>query len=310
MSTVAAFAPASVGNVAAGFDTLGAALAPLDGEMWGDVVAISFAEANVLRCVGEHAASLPEDPRQNLVCLAREAFERRLGRSLPPLAMTLEKRLPVGSGLGSSAASTVAALCALNALVGAPLDRGELLETAGEVEAHASGAWHLDNVAPILLGGLQLVDGEGRAHALPFPDELRFVVVAPELSLVTREARAALPASVALGLAVEHGRNLATLVHALHVGDRELLRDSLCDFLAEPARADLVPGFRAVQQAALAAGALGCSLSGSGPAVFAIADAQSADAVGGAATTAWTAAGVVSRPRVCRLDPQGSRILS
>jgi len=309
MTTWAAFAPASIGNVGAGFDSLGAALAPVDGDLWGDVVAVSIAEHHTLRCIGPYAASLPADPLANLVWIARQVFERRAGLALPPLAMTLEKRLPVGSGLGSSASSAVAALVALNAAGGRPLGPEQLLHAAGEVESHASDALHLDNVAPILLGGLRLIDIEGRALPLPFPDDLLFVVVSPELTLETRAARRALPEKVPLELAVAHGSNLAAFVHALHTGDRELLGDCLSDFLAEPHRADLVPGFREVQAAALAAGALGCSLSGAGPAVFAIADAARAGGVATAAVDAWRGADVGAAARVCALDRVGARLL-
>ncbi len=309
MTTWAAFAPASVGNVGVGFDSLGAAVAPLDGELWGDVVVVSAADSHTLRCVGPHAASLPEDPHANLAWIALQVFERHAGCSLPPLAMTLEKRLPVASGLGSSASSAVAALVALDALAGKPLDTEQLLAAAGEVEAHASDALHLDNVAPILLGGLRLIDLEDRALALPFPEDLLFVVVSPELRLETRAARRVLPATVPLELAVAHGRNLASFVHALHVDDRELLADCLCDLLAEPHRADLVPGFREVQAAALEAGALGCTLSGAGPAIFAIADARRAPEVATAAADAWRALDVGCAARVCRLDRAGARLL-
>jgi homoserine kinase len=316
MKRLAAFGPACIGNMAAGFDVLGVAVAPEGGELWGDVVELAEASRFSLTCDGPFAHGLPASPADNLVLQACTAYERRLGWPLPSFAIRLTKGLPVCSGLGSSSASAVATLHALDVWLGHPLGPDALLAAAGEAEGHASGAVHLDNVAPALLGGLRLVtpappDGElqGGAVALPFPPELRFVVASPELSLSTRAARAALPRTLPLGLAVEHAQNLASLVQALHSGDRALLRACLRDLVAEPFRAALVPGFRAVQRAAVEAGAWGCSLSGAGPAVFAVAEDGAAPAVGGAMQRAWADAGVPARVRVCRVDEQGARVV-
>lgn len=334
MKRVRAYGPAGIGNVAAGFDVLGAAVAPAGGEAWGDIVEITeiseigeigeigsqigeprpqAPEAGpdvTLICDGPFAHQLPVDPADNVAVKACAAVARVVrGRPLPRLALRLTKGLPVGSGLGSSSATVVAVVRALDALLGRPLDEAGLLAAAGEAEAHASGALHLDNVAAALLGGLRLVDPGGGARLLPFPDDLRFVLAVPALTLTTRAARAALPATVPLGLAVAHAQNLAALVHALHAGDRELLRACLRDLLAEPHRATLVPGFREVQAAGLAAGAWGCSLSGAGPAVFAVAEADAAPAVGEALRAAWAGAGVACETKVCVLDRRGARVL-
>lgn len=366
MRRIVAYGPACIGNLAAGFDVLGAAVAPdpdIGGEgweqtaagpagsaeqkadgwaaalygdrgLWGDLVEVTAGvDARVhLLCEGPYADQLPADPSENLAVRACAAFARRLGAPPPALSLRLHKGLPVGSGLGSSSATVVATLRAVNAWCALPLDDAALLAAAGEAEAHASGAPHLDNVAAALLGGLRLVDppaaGAG-AHRLPFPAGLRFVLAVPALSLATRTARAALPAAVPLGVAVEHAQNLACVVHALHAMDAEdardafpapgagvaaaaasLLRASLRDILAEPYRAALVPGFRAVQEAALAAGAWGCSFSGAGPAMFAVAPAVAAAAVGVAMRQAWGAAGVAARWRACVVDPRGARVVA
>jgi homoserine kinase len=258
---------------------------------------------------GPYAASLPADPDDNLVPRARDLLRERLGAALPPLRLTLYKGLPLRSGLGSSSASIVAALVACEAAGARRLDKAELLDLAGRAEAMAAGAPHLDNVAPCLLGGLALVTGAGFPRALPFPDDLRLVVVHPDLELSTAEARAVLPREVPFALAVEHAGNLANLVHALHAGDRELLSDSLRDLLAEPHRAALVRGFHDVKRAALELGALGASLSGSGPALFAVADVGRAVDVGDAMRAAFAEAGVPAEARVCWLDPLGARLL-
>lgn len=309
MRRLRAFAPAGVGNFAAGFDVLGAAVAPDDGSLWGDQVEIREGSETRLVCTGPFADRLPADPAENLVLRTRDLFEEVVGRPLPPLEFTLTKGLPVCSGLASSAASVVATAVGLNAWCGKPLDATGLLALAGSAEGLASGAVHLDNVAPCLLGGLLLIPPVGLPRPLPFPEDLRIVMASPSLALATREARAVLPREVPLALAIENAQNLASLVHALHTGDRGLLRATLRDPLAEPWRADLVPGFRAAQRGALDAGALGCSLSGAGPAVFAVAEEENAPAVAAALAAGFHSEGIDTVVRICRLDLRGARIL-
>jgi len=304
-----AFAPAGIGNFAAGFDVLGAAVAPVDGTLWGDIVEISASPEPAFFCRGPYGDRVPADPAENLVTRARDFFEEATGTKLPPLTITLYKGLPAKSGLGSSAASAVAAAVALNGWAGGPLDDAALLELAGRAESLASGALHLDNVAPLLFGGLLLVPPASLPRRLPFPADLAVIVASPELELATIESRRALPKDVSLGLAVTHAQNLAAFVHALHTHDRPLLRETLRDLLAEPWRAALVPGFREAQQAALDAGALGASLSGAGPAVFAVAEEADAPAVATALESGFNSAGVRSIVRICRIDEQGARLL-
>ena len=313
---VTAYAPAGIGNFAAGFDLLGAALAPLppsEGALWGDCVAVRRAagraadEGDRLECRGRFADRLPAEPQQNLVLKARAAFAQRVAGPLPALDFILDKNLPVASGLGSSASSVAATLVALNELFDRPLGDRELLAAAGEAEAQASGAVHLDNVAPALLGGLRLVDPTAGSHALPFPEALLFVLWVPELELETRLARSVLPHELSVPHAVAWAQNLGALIHALHTDDRALLAGALHDSLAEPHRAALVPGFREVQRAALAAGALGCTLSGAGPAIFAVVEPAAAEAIAAAGLAAWRAAGVEAEARLCRLDRLGAR---
>ncbi len=315
-AVVLAYAPAGIGNFAAGFDLLGAALAPItpvDGALWGDCVEVRRARGRAagggdrLESRGPFAHRLPANPQDNLVLKACDAFARRMGEPLPPLDFVLYKNLPVASGLGSSASSVAATLVALSELFGHPLDERALLAAAGEAEAQASGAVHLDNVAPALLGGLRLVDPASGSRALPFPEELRFVVWVPELELETRLARSVLPRELSLTHAIAWAQNLGALIHALHVDDRALLQSALRDVLAEPYRAALVPGFRDVQRAALAAGALGCTLSGAGPAIFAVAGPGAAESIAAAGLAAWRAAGVAAEARLCRLDLVGAR---
>lgn len=313
MRVLRAVGPPSIGNVAAGFDVVGAALAPVgEGAPWGDVVELREAQAFSLRCEGPYAHRLPPAPEHNLVLHARWLFEEAVKERAAPLAhaaVTLHKQLPVNSGLGSSSASIVAALTAFNAWCGAPLSALQLLPLAGRAEGIYSGAEHYDNVAPALLGGLRLLTPQGEARALPLPAGLRFVMALPELELATAASRAALPARFPLGEVVAHAQNLATWVHALHTGDLALLGRTTKDLLAEPHRAGLVRGFAQVKAAALAAGALGCSLSGSGPAVFALAQEERAAPLASAMQEAFAGEGVACTTRVCRLDAVGARVL-
>jgi len=306
------FAPASIGNVAAGFDLLGAALAPLDGTLLGDLVTVEASAQDRFVLEGPWASSLSGDSRPNLVTRALELFRERAG-SCGPWTVTLDKRLPVNSGLGSSASSVVAALGAFQAASGSPLDGAELLELAGRAEGAYSGAAHLDNVAPSMLGGLRMVvpgrDGHPAARELPWPRDLVFVVAHPEFQLPTAASRAVLPAAVPLALAVDFAGNLAGFVHALHAGDRALLARCLRDPLAEPFRAGLVPGFHRAKAAALGAGALGFSLSGSGPSVFAVVEEDRAVAAAEAIRAAFLTDGLPCRSWLCGLDTRGARIL-
>jgi homoserine kinase len=315
--TLRAYAPASIGNFAAGFDLMGAALAPLDGSLWGDVVGAERADEPSLTISGPFAGALPADPWQNLVMRAYGLFRKELnarGMEVPAVAFHLEKNLPRASGLGSSAASVSATLAACQALLGYPLRNDEVWTLAGRAEALVSGAPHLDNVLPCLAGGLRLQvpdrDGHPDARALPWPEDLVLVVVSPGFELSTEHSRRALPRRFELKDLLGFAGNLAAFVHALESGDRELLRRCLRDPLAEPYRASLVPGFNAAKAAALEAGAWGCTLSGSGPAMFAVAESpehgrEVADALQGGLQSA----GLGSSFRLCGLDPQGTRLL-
>ncbi|MFL6194852.1 MAG: homoserine kinase [Thermoanaerobaculia bacterium] len=318
MKTIRAYAPASIGNFAAGFDLMGAAVAPLDGSLWGDVVEAEAAASPSLTVSGPYASVLPADPWQNLVmrtfALFREELQRR-GHACPDIAFRLEKNLPRCSGLGSSASSVAAALVACQALAGEPLTPEEVWVLAGRAEALVSGSPHLDNVVPCLAGGLQLLVPSANeipaARTLPWPEDLALVMLSPDFELSTEHSRQALPRSFPLAEALAFAGNLAGFLHALDTGDRALLRRCLRDPLAEPYRAGLVPGFRAAQSAALEAGAWGCTLSGSGPAVWAVAESPAhGREVGDALRGGLLGAGLESTVRLCRLDREGARVLS
>lgn len=269
-----AFAPASVGNIGVGFDVLGHVI---DGPR--DIARVRRIDALEVRIDGiggdvTGAERLPLAASDNTAGRALQSLRTAL--SLPfGFALTLEKGIPLGSGMGGSAASCVAALVAANALLAQPLSREALYPFALDGESVASGARHGDNVAPMLLGGVTLSTSQ-RAIALDVPSWLHAVVVHPDQVLETRRSRAVLAAPYALHDVVAHSTHLALFLTGLQRGDRELIRDGLHDVLVEPRRAPLIPGFDAVKTAALAHGALGASISGGGPSVFAWFDSLAA----------------------------------
>ncbi|OLB62743.1 MAG: homoserine kinase [Acidobacteria bacterium 13_2_20CM_2_66_4] len=267
MESVTAFAPATVSNVACGFDVLGFAL-----ETPGDEVTARRAAGGVrIADITGDAGRLPREASRNSAGVAVQALLRAAGEN-GGVELTIAKGLPLSSGLGGSAASAVAAVVAVDALIGARLPIDTLLACAFEGERLGAGSAHADNIAPCLYGGFVLVRRASPPDIvrLPVPHGLTAVVVHPDLEIETAKARALLGDSVPLADAIRQWANLGAFVDALHRGDFALLSRSLEDAIAEPRRATLVPGLAAIKQAATDAGALGCSLSGSGPSLFAL----------------------------------------
>ena len=307
--TATACAPASVGNIGVGFDLLGYSVAGPS-----DVALVRRIDAPVVR-IADIRGDAPGAER-----LPREAAANTAGRALIALRealalpygfeVELEKGIPLGSGLGGSAASCVAALVAANALLDTPLSREALYPFALHGEAAASGSLHGDNVAPMLLGGVVLATAS-RMIPLQAPDWLHSVVVHPDQELETRRAREALAAPYPLGDFVAQSTHLALFLTGLARGDAELIREGLRDVLVEPRRAPLIPGFVEVQRAALAHGALGSSISGAGPSVFAWCDSrEAAERAGEAMRTAFAAAGYPSRAYVSPVAGPRAEVLS
>jgi len=274
--TASAYAPGSIGNVGPGFDVLGLAV---DGV--GDRVSVDWADVEApVEVSGRDAALVPTDPQRNAAAIAAHAYlaERGDGRRL---RVRLEKGLALSGGMGGSAASSVAGAFAAHLLVGAGerIDaegRTALLRAAATGEDAVSGP-HLDNVAASLLGGLALVRALNPIDVVPLPvgSPWWVALVTPRVRIETREARALLTPTVERPLFVQQMANTAALVHAFASGDAALLRRALDDRYAEPPRSVLIPHFAAVKAAALAEGGIGCSISGAGPTVFAIAAGES-----------------------------------
>jgi homoserine kinase len=265
---IAAFAPATVSNVACGFDVLGFAL-----EVPGDIVTAEVASAGgvEIAAIEGDGGRLPREAHRNTAGVAVETLLARLGAARG-VRLTIHKGIPPASGVGSSAASAVAALVATNELLGRPASLDVLLECAMAGEVAGCGTAHPDNVAPSLFGGFVLARAASPPDIvrLPVPEGLACAVLHPHLEVQTRAARALLGEHVLLRDAVRQWGNVGGLVAGLFTSDFALISRALEDHVAERKRAHLVPGFAAVKAAAVSTGALGCSLSGSGPSIFAL----------------------------------------
>jgi len=307
--SVTAFAPATVSNVACGFDVLGFAL-----HEPGDQVTARWAPSGVhIADIAGDAGRLPREASRNTAGVAAEALLRATGETRG-ISLSIVKGLPLSSGLGGSAASAAAAVVAVDALIGARASLETLIACALEGESHGAGSAHGDNIAPSICGGFVLVRRASPPEVvkLPVPAGLTAVVVHPPLEIETAKARALLGTSVPLGDAVQQWANLGAFVHALHTSDFDLMSRSLEDTIAEPRRASLVPGLEAIKRAATNAGALGCSLSGSGPSLFALCVGRAAAVQVAAAMESAVRShiGGNSQTYISEVAQQGARILS
>ena len=305
-----AFAPATVANVICGFDIFGLAV-----EAPGDEVVAHYHEApgvSITRITGD-GGKLPRVSGANTASAAAHALLASLGVR-HGVALEIHKRMPLGSGLGSSAASAVASVVAVNALLGEPLSRRALLPfaLAGERVSCGGESAHADNVAPALLGGFVLIRGYDPLDviSLPAPARLWVALAHPDLVVRTRDARAALPEMVPLRLAVAQWGNAAGLVAGLFLDDDALIARSLHDVIVEPARARLIPGYADARQAALDAGALGCGISGAAPSMFALTTSRAvAEAAGKAMGAAFRRASLSATVYVSPINREGARVL-
>lgn len=302
-----AFAPASIGNVAVGFDVLGHSFQAI-----GDrVTATRVTRPGVtITSITGTTVDLPREPEKNTAGMAVLSMVRELHLDFG-IELAIEKGIPLGSGLGGSAASAVAGVVAANALLQKPLTQLELLKFAMKGEAVASGAVHVDNIAPSLFGGLVLTVGIDNPNVkqIPVPAAVRCVLVHPHMMLSTREARQILDRSIDLSNVIWQSANLAGFLTGCFTSDLQLIRESLQDVIIEPQRQVLIPGFQAVKQGALGNGALGCSISGAGPTIFAWCEQQDAHRIRDAMVAGFTAAGMGSDAWISTLDAVGARVV-
>lgn len=310
LKSATAFTPGSIGNLGPGLDVLGCAV-----EGTGDVVSAEWGREPGVS-VGESGhPDLPTDPGRHAAAIAARAVIRTattIGATTPTngIVLRVKKGLPLSAGQGGSAASAVAGAAAVNALIGSPLTREQLLAAALVSEAQLAGR-HLDNIAPSLMGGVVLVRSMDPIDvvALPVPEALRIVLAYPAQSLRTAESRAVLPSEVPLEVALHQAAQVAGIVAALYSGDLELLGRSIDDRIAEPAREGLLPGFTDAKREALSAGALGVSISGAGPTLFALCDSdERGAAIATAVSQAYSRSGLACVARVTRPDRTGTRI--
>lgn len=302
-----AFAPASIGNMAVGFDVLGCSVSALGDTVTARRVAEPF--VRIARVTGL-AQALPTHATRNTAGVAVGALMEALHLA-HGFEITIEKGIPLGSGLGGSAASAVAAVVAVNALLDEPLDKLALLKYAMKGETVASGTVHVDNVAPSLFGGLILTVGidDPIVTRIPVPDVVRCVLVHPHIELTTRRARQILQPTVTLSDVIWQQANLAGFLAGCFTGDLRLIRASLQDVVIEPQRKVLIPGFDNAKEAAMSEGALGCSISGAGPTVFAWSEEPQADAVRRALIQAFQREGLDSDWWVSPIDEAGALVL-
>ena len=262
------FAPASVANVGCGYDVLGFAL-----EGTGDLLTIKKIPVPELRIGSiEGESGIPLDPKKNVATVAVQSLLDEINIRDTGFEFHIKKMVKPGSGLGSSASSSSAAVFGVNELLGCPIDKIDLVKHAGEGERAASGKRHYDNVAASILGGFTLVRSRDPLDILQldFPDQLYVVIAHPQVEIKTADARKILKDQVKLSDAVTQWANLSGLTVGLLQGDYALIGRSLEDVIAEPSRSILIPYYQEIKNAALEAGALGCNIAGSGPSIFSL----------------------------------------
>ncbi len=275
---VKAFAPASIGNISVGFDVLGAAVYPIDGTKLGDTVTVSSADEFSFELTGpwcSKLADLKDSGKKNLVQACAEYFLEQLPEEKrKTFKIELFKNMPVGSGLGSSASSVVAAFSALNQFFAKPFSDNELLLMMGKLEGSVSGSIHYDNVAPAFLGGIQLMTLTQSQICVSVPhfENWYWVLAYPGISLATSEMRALLPQKYERSTTIEYGRNLATFIQASFTKNEKLAVEALKDVLAEPYRKAKIPNFEETTQKLSELGMMASGISGSGPTMFSITD--------------------------------------
>ncbi len=303
------FAPASVANVAVGFDILGFAL-----EKPGDEIIARFSDKPGLRITKITGAKgkLPYELEKNTAGFAAMKLLEHLGETGRGIELEIHKKMPFGSGLGSSAASAVAGVMAVNEILRRPLSKRELLPFAVQGEQIADGAYHADNVAPSLIGGMVFIRDNQTLdiHRLAIPKGIYASVIYPHIEILTKDSRDVLSDQVSLKNVIQQSGNLGGLLIGLFNSDIDLISRSLQDVIIEPQRARLIPHFTEVKETALKEGALGCSISGAGPSIFALsANSLIAENVGQKMQAIYTNAKIESELFISPINQEGAKLL-
>lgn len=268
--SIKVFSPATVANVGSGFDILGFAL-----NNRGDIIEAHMNNEKCIRIFNQSGTDLPLNPLKNVAGVAVQAMLTELNTA-QGFDITFHQKISPGSGIGSSAASSAGSVFAINELLDQPYSLTELVRFAMQGEKAASGVAHADNVAPALLGGFTLIRSYNPLDViqLPSPKNLLCTIAHPDIIVRTEDSRRILTKEIQLKDAVIQWGNVAGLVSGLYTNDFELIGRSLQDVIIEPIRALLIPGFDKIKKTVLEAGALGCSISGSGPSIFALSNSE------------------------------------
>ena len=306
MNEIKIFSPATVANVACGFDVLGFCL-----DAVGDEMVIRKTDKKGIHITKISNFDLPYEAELNVAGVSALAMYDALDLDFG-FEIEISKNIKPGSGIGSSAASAVGSVFGMNELLGKPFNKTELTAFAIKGEALASKCEHADNLAPALFGGFTLVKSIHPVQILeiPSPDDLYATIIHPQIEIKTSESRAVLPTEVPLHAAIEQWANLGSLVHALHTSDYNLISNSLQDVIVEPHRSQLIPHFNAVKEAVLKAGALGTGISGSGPSIFSLSKThQVANNVKDAMQNVYSKSGIDFEIHVSKINTQGVKII-
>ena len=308
MDSIKVFAPATVANVACGFDIFGLAV-----DNPGDEVIISKRNDDkiVIQSITGDNGKLTLDPAKNTVTVPIIKYLSQIN-STQGFDVILNKKMPLGSGLGSSSASSVAGVFAVNQLLNLPLKTKELLPFAMEGERIACGSAHADNVAPALLGGFVVIRSYSPLDffQIPTPENLYVTIVHPDIEVNTKDARYILKNEVSMNKAISQMGNVGGMIAGLMSSDYALIGRSMVDFIIEPIRSILIPQFFEVKMAALDAGALGCSISGAGPSIFAFSEGkETALKVEEAMKTQFERVGIQTNSFVSAINKEGPRII-
>jgi homoserine kinase len=306
---ISVFAPATVANIGCGFDAMGLAI-----DEPGDVIEVERNKEKklVIRKITGDRKKLSTDPLRNTATVAIQALLEATGID-EGFDIILHKHMPLGSGLGSSAASAVAGVFAVNELLGRPFKKDQLVKYAMEGERFASGDAHADNAGPSMLGGIVLIRSYDPFEViqLPVPAKLNVIVIHPNVEVLTKEARGILPAVYPLKTSVAQWSNTASLVAGLYENDYELIGRSVVDHIAEPYRRSLIPAFADVKDAAYRNGALACSISGSGPSVFALVEGKThVKKIAEAMKREFMKANIKSTTYLSSVNRKGAKVIS
>ena len=305
-SEIKLFSPATVANVACGFDVLGLCLDTI-----GDEMVVRKVDKKGVRITKIEGFKLPFETELNVAGVSALAMYQELQPDCG-FEIEIKKNIKPGSGIGSSAASAVGSVYGINALLGSPLNKTQLTQFAIKGEALSCGSEHADNIAPALFGGFTLVKSVNPLEILqiPSPDNLYVTIIHPQIEIKTAISRAILPKNVPLKAAINQWANVGSFIHSLHTSDYPLMQRSLHDVIIEPHRSKLIPHYNEIKQQTLNAGALGTNISGSGPSIFSLCKGiENANKVRGVMTNIYSNTGIEFDVHVSKINTQGVKVI-